>query len=129
MRRLVPIVSTVAVLGAVSLGVPPAASAAPPPFEGLPVTCEQLGNVVLVSPGADGVPFTPAFIAGTHQLLVPYEVAYTAYVDGMIVSHDSVKSAPVPAETTACEFDHTYHFGDQTIRLVGSITGVVVGQP
>ena len=103
------------------------AAAEPAPFETLAMTCEDLGRVATVSPGNGQ--FTPAFLRGTHQLLVIWSIHVTVYVDGV---QDAVltkaRGASPPADSLGCTFDQTFHFGDHTIRVVGNTTVVPVGE-
>ncbi len=106
--------------------LPTAALAAPAPFEGLTVTCANRGETVLTAPGEGA--FTPGFFLGDNDLLVPYSVSYTLTSEAGTSSGVSVKSAPLPDSIT-CTFDDTFSIDGVSYRLVGSLTGVVRGQP
>jgi len=104
----------------------PSAGAAPASGNVFTVTCpgEIPFTVVTPSNGA----FTPAFIAGTQQLLIPYHVTGEVTVDGEVVeSFDDVKAAPVPADAVTCTFDATFTFGDVTATVEGTVIGVLRG--
>jgi hypothetical protein len=113
----------------VAFALPGAASAAPAPFEGLPFECADLGSVILKAPGADGTAFTPAFIAGTNMLLVPYVVELTVSSSFGNTTVDATKAAPLPDGTITCTIDVTLHLGGVAYTLSGSLIGVVRGEP
>lgn len=111
-----------------ALVLPGAASAAPAPFEGLPFECAELGSVSLTSPGAD-TPFTPAFIAGTNTLLVPYVVELTVSSSFGVTTVDATKAAPLPDGAITCTIDFTLHIEGVAYTFAGSVIGVVRGEP
>lgn len=51
--------------------------------------------------------FTPGFIVGTHQVIVPYQFTFTATntATGETQSFTSAKHAPIPAGAVDCTFD------------------------
>jgi hypothetical protein len=106
---------------------PSAALGAPAPFEGLTVWCADRGETVLTAPGEAA--FTPGFFLGGNDLLVPYSVSYTVTSEAGTSSGVSVKSAPLPVDSITCTFDDTFTFEGVSYTLVGSMTGVVRGQP
>jgi hypothetical protein len=108
-------------------GLPSAALAAPAPFEGLNVWCADRGETVLTAPGE--ATFTPGFFLGGNDLLVPYSVSYTLTSEAGTSSGVSVKSAPLPVDSITCTFDDTFSLDGVSYTLVGSVTGVVRGQP
>lgn len=122
-------VALVALVAIVSIGWSGPASAAPAPFESVVLHCADLGDVVVKAPGQDGL-LTPALFVDTHALLIPYLVDSTIYADGVFLDHSTVvKPAPVPEGSVTCSFDQRIRLGDVVYRIVGSVTGVVVGQP
>jgi hypothetical protein len=102
------------------------AAAEPAPFETLVMTCDDLGQVATVSPGNG--PLTPAFVRGTHQLLVIWSIHVTIYVDGAQDAVLAKTRGASPPDSLQCTFDQTYHFGDQTIRITGTTTVMPVGE-
>ena len=107
------------------LGTP--AAAEPRSFETLVMSCDGLGQIATVSPG-NGL-LTPAFVQGTHQLLVIWAISLTTEVDG---AQDAAlaksRQASPPDDSFLCAFDQTYHFGDHAIRVVGTATVVPVAE-
>lgn len=126
MSRSIRLVGTMTALAATAV-LPTPALAAPAPFEGLTVTCPGIGETVLTAPGEGA--FTPGFFLGENDLLVPYVVEYTLTSDAGTDSETAVKGAPLPAASITCTFDETFTLGGSTYTLVGSLTGVVRGQP
>jgi len=122
-RRATP----VAAVALATLMLAPAASAAPAPFEYLLVDCPGYGQVELTSPGNGA--FTPGFIGGTNQLLIPHAVSYTVTVDGQVSSGSATKAEPEPDDMITCTFDATFRSGGTTYHLVGEVAGVVRGEP
>lgn len=112
-----------------AFALPSAASAAPAPFEGLPFECTDLGSVTLKAPGADVPAFTPAFIAGTNTLLVPYVVELTVSSAFGITTVDATKAAPLPDGALTCIIDYTLHLGGVAYTISGWVIGIVLGEP
>jgi hypothetical protein len=122
--RVIAAISAVAFV----TGLTPAiAIAAPAPFEWLPYSCPGYGEVRLTDPG--GGVYTPGFLNGTNDLLVPYvidvDVTGPTGTEAVVAS----KGAPVPDGAIICTIDATVHFGGVAYTFVGTITGLVVGQP
>lgn len=129
LRRL-PILcgaATAAVSAGLLVGTP--AAAAPPAGEGtLSLTCPGLGTVDVVTPPGQGA-FTPAFIAATHQLFIPYEVSGTVVSGEGTFTFDDVKKAPVPADATTCTFEGTFGEGEFAVTITGTAVVVLRGAP
>jgi len=104
----------------------PSAGAAPARGNEFTVTCPGEDPFTVVTPGNGA--FTPAFIAETQQLLIPYHVTGDVTVDGEVVeSFDDAKNAPVPASAVTCTFEATFTFGDVTATVAGTVVGVLRG--
>jgi len=108
--------------------LPGAAVAAPAPFEWLPFECDGLGSVLLVAPGGDDT-FTPGFIRGTNDLLIPYAYDVTISSTYGTIESAASKTAPTPAAAITCTIDHTVHFGGVAYRITGWLMGVIRGEP
>ena len=105
------------------------ARAEPAPFEWINVTCPGWGERRMVSPGGDGLSFTPGFLTGTDALLVPYEVTLTVSVNGDSTTDHIAKRSPMPDDAVTCTLSRTLRFGTDTYVLAGTIVGVVRGRP
>jgi hypothetical protein len=104
----------------------PSAGAAPAVGNVFTVTCAGGTPFTVVTPGNGA--FTPAFIEGTQQLLIPYHVMGDVTVDGEVVeSFDDVKAAPVPADAVTCTFEATFTQGEITATVAGTVIGVLRG--
>jgi hypothetical protein len=103
------------------------AAAAPAPFERLPFSCEDLGNVDLLSPG-NGT-FTPGFIDDTHALFVPHSIdIMTSSSVGGTERNRATKAGPIPIDAITCTIDTTIHLDGIAYTIVGSAIGTVEGQ-
>jgi hypothetical protein len=120
------LVATLMAIAAVAV-LPTAALAAPAPFEGLRASCPGIGDTTLTAPG-NGL-FTPGFIEGTNDLLVPYIVDVIVSGPDGSAPVNGEKAAPLPDDAVTCTIDATLHIGGVTYTIAGSLTGVVVGQP
>ena len=115
-----------AVVAAAMIVAAPSAGAAPASGNVFMVTCPGATPFTVVTPGNGA--FTPAFIEGTQQLLIPYHVTGEVTVDGDVVdSFDDVKQAPIPATAVTCTFEATFTFGDVTATVAGTVIGVLRG--
>jgi hypothetical protein len=109
----------------------PAAFAAPKTGITFSVTCPGLGTFDVVSPpSAEQASFTPAFLVGTNQVAIPYNVTgtITGVPGGPVTFHD-VKPAPVPGDAMTCTFRASVTEGDVTATISGTAVVVVRGQP
>ena len=104
-----------------------AALAAPSPFEGMRATCPGIGETILTDPGNGR--FTPAFIEGTNDLLVPYVVDVTVTGPDGPFQVFGAKAGPVPEDAITCEIDTSIRYDGTTFTFVGTLIVVVVGQP
>lgn len=105
----------------------PSATAAPTKGGEFTVTCPGEDPFTVVVPG--GGPFTPAFMAGTNQLLIPYEITGEITVGGEVVeTFSDVKRAPVPASATTCSFTGTFTEDGTTVTISGTVVGVLRGR-
>jgi hypothetical protein len=50
----------------------------------------------------DVASFTPAFVVGTHEVLVPYRIDITATFQGESFRFTQTKPAPVPRDAVTC---------------------------
>ena len=131
-RRLPVLGAAVAAAAAVSLVGSPAAVAAPTvPGGTITVTCPGMGTFdVITGPAADNASFSPAFVAATHQLFIPYEISGTITVTGEEpFTFDDIKPAPVPADAITCTFEGTFGEGDFMVTITGTAVVVQRGAP
>jgi hypothetical protein len=118
-----------AVVAAATLIVaaPSSAGAAPANGPEFTVTCPGEDPFTVVTPPGNGA-FTPAFIEGTRQVAIPYQVTGTVTVDGQVVdSFNDVKKAPTPANAVTCSFEGTFTEGDMTATVAGTVVVVLRG--
>lgn len=114
---------------AAALFAAPAAVAAPinsPKTETFTVTCPG-GDVAIVTPPGNGT-FTPGFIVGTHQLLIPYRFTFTVTIGGQTFTETEAKKAPLPADNITCTFSETFTENGQTGTFTGTVMAVVGGR-
>lgn len=119
--------------GAVTVAVvatPMAASAAPANGNTIHVSCQApIGSTDVTTPPGNGS-FTPAFIAGTHELLIPYSITGTfTPAGGTPVPFSDVKKAPVPANAIKCTFSETFSEGGSSATVTGTVVAVPRGKP
>jgi hypothetical protein len=89
----------------------------------------------LPAPG-DGV-FTPYFITGTSDVLVPYQVKFNAYSGGgtLKTRHQGTlgttltKPGPAPDDLVSCEIYGSFGTPSDSVSFTGTIVGVIRGQP
>jgi hypothetical protein len=128
-RRLATAIVTTAAVAAV--GAP--AFAAPvnaPNTESFPVNCPALGGsvVILVPPGNGN--FSPGFIVGTHQVVVPYKFVFTLSSGGTVLHTETIaKKAPLPAGAFVCTFSGSETQDGVTTTFSGVVTAVLRGKP
>jgi hypothetical protein len=131
-RRLPVLFGAVSAAVAAALMVGSPAAAAPTvPGGTLTVTCPGMGTFdVITGPTADNASFSPAFVAATHQLFIPYEISGTITVTGEEpFTFDDVKPAPVPADAVTCTFEGTFGEGDFMVTITGTAVVVLRGAP
>lgn len=126
MRR--PIAASAITLGLLAAGAVPALAApinshAPRAGDVFPLDCGSLGLVDVVAPPNDAN-FTPGFIVGTHQLVLPYSFVFTVTSGGQTFTDTMAKKARVPANAVTCTFEGGFNDPDGTS---GSFSVVVVG--
>ena len=106
----------------------PSAGAAPANNLTFTVTCPApVGTVTATTPRGSG-PFTPAFIVGTQQLFIPYEVMGEVTVGGEVVdAFDDVKKAPTPANAVTCTFVASFSEDGTAVTINGTVVAVLRG--
>jgi len=123
--KLVAMAGVATVIGLV--GAAPA-GAAPTKGTTFEVTCPGMGTFDVVTPPGNGA-FTPAFIVGTNQVFIPYQVTGTVTVDDEVVEEfDDVKRAPLPSNAITCTFTATVEEDGAEIEVSGTATGVIRGR-
>lgn len=93
-----------------------------------PVTCEGLGQVVVVAtPGAGRFP--ASFVLGGTTVLVPYAYEVTLAVDGdaPVIVAAARKPAQDPGDLTVCTFTHTFMDGGATVTISGTVSVALHG--
>jgi hypothetical protein len=127
-RRRLAVLCSAIFTAAILMLVGPGAIAAPTKGETFTVTCPGLGTVQVVVPGQ--APFTPAFVVGTHQLLIPYRITGTATAPGQPpFRFEEVKKAPIPPDAVTCTFTGTFIEGDMIVTVTGTVVAVLRGTP
>ena len=106
----------------------PSAGAAPANNLTFTLTCPApVGTVTATTPRGNGA-FTPAFIVGTQQLLIPYEVTGEVTVGGEVVdAFDDVKMAPAPANAVTCTFMASFTEEGTAVTINGTVVAVLRG--
>jgi hypothetical protein len=127
-RRLVLAGAAAAATAAAVVMAAPSAGAAPANGPTFTVTCPvPVGTVTVTTPPGNGA-FTPAFIAGTQQLFIPYEVTGEVTVGGEVVeTFSDVKKAPTPANAVTCTFTATFTESGTTATVSGTVVAVLRG--
>jgi hypothetical protein len=106
----------------------PSAGAAPAGGPMFTVTCPAPVGAVTVTTPPGGGAFTPAFIAGTQQLFIPYEITGQVTVDGEVVdAFSDIKNAPTPANAVTCTFTATFTEDGTTATVTGTVVAVLRG--
>ena len=106
------------------------ASAAPvnsPRAEEILVTCPR-GDIGVVSAPGNG-DFTPGFIVGTHQVLVPYRFVFTVTGGDRTFTVTEAKKAPLPTNTITCTFTGKSVVDGTSYTFTGTVTAVLRGKP
>jgi hypothetical protein len=95
----------------------------------IPATCPG-GEVVIVPPPGGGQ-WTPGFLEGTHQLLIPYQFEFVVTdSSGTVVdSFAETKGAPIPEGAITCTFSDTVTEDGETFTVTGEVVAVVRGKP
>ena len=132
-RRRLPILlgaTTAAVAAALMVGSPAAVAAPTVPGGTLTLTCPGLVTFdVVTPPTSENADFTPAFVAATHQLFVPYQLSGTITAGGETFTFNDVKKAPLPADAITCTFNGTFGEGDFMVTITGTAVVVQRGAP
>jgi hypothetical protein len=128
-RRLVAVLAGSASAAALVAAPAMAAPVKSPQAETIQVSCPSGPVAVVPAPGNGN--WTPGFIVGTHQLLIPYRFVFTVTdASGTVIeSETDAKSAPIPASAITCTFGETFTEDGQTFTFTGTVTGVVRGKP
>ena len=105
------------------------ATAEPQPFERYRAICDGYGETRGTAPGGADTPFTPFFIEGTNQLLVPYVVAYTVAGGEETLTGYAEKPATIPADSIRCDFTFRWRSNGLLYTLTGYAIGPVRGRP
>jgi hypothetical protein len=127
-RTRLALAGAVAAATAAVVVAAPSAGAAPANGPTFTVTCPApIGTVTVTTPPGNGA-FTPAFIAGTQQLFIPYQVTGEVTVGGEVVeTFNDVKKAPTPANAVTCTFTATFTEGGTTATVNGTVVAVLRG--
>jgi hypothetical protein len=106
----------------------PSAGAAPANGLAFTLTCPApVGTVTVTTPPGNGA-FTPAFIAGTQQLFIPYQVTGEVTVGGEVVdAFNDVKKAPTPANAVTCTFVANFTEDGTAVTINGTVVAVLRG--
>lgn len=133
-RRRLPVLlgaTTAAAAAAVMVGSPAAVAAPTIPGGTLTVTCPDLGTFEVVTPpSGESASFTPAFVAATHQVFIPYQISGTITATGEEpLTFNDVKKAPVPADAMTCTFEGTFGEGDFMVTITGTAVVIQRGAP
>jgi hypothetical protein len=131
-RRRLPVLlgASTAAAAALMVGSPAAVAAPTIPGGTLTVTCPDLGTFEVVTPPtSDNADFTPAFVAATHQVFIPYQLSGTITAGGETSTFNDVKKAPLPADAITCTFEGTFGEGDFTVTITGTAVVVQRGAP
>jgi len=107
---------------------PASAFAAPKAFESVRAYCPGYGDTRLTSPGADGT-FTPAFIEGTNQVLIPFVVSYELSGGGTTTDVVLTKPAAIPEGSITCDFSTGFLSDGIHYTITGQVTGAIHGGP
>jgi hypothetical protein len=121
-----------AVLGALAAAaalVAPPAFAAPvhwPNFQQVSLTCPGRTAAVITPGNGD---FTPGFVLGTGQLLIPYRFVYTITGGGETFTVTRAKKAPAPSDAVACTFGESITQGGTAYTVDAIVTAEIRGKP
>jgi hypothetical protein len=128
-RRLLAVAAGSAAIAALGATPGMAAPVNAPGVQSIPATCPS-GEVVIVPPPGGGQ-WTPGFLEGTHQLLIPYQFVFvvTDSSGAVVESSTETKGASVPAGAITCTFSETFTEGGETFTVDGQVLAVVRGKP
>ena len=119
-----------AVCGVAVLAAPAEAAPvnSPQGEEPVTVTCTGGDLVVLAAPGSGN--FTPSFIVGTHQVLVPYKFIFEVTGGEEPQTMTISKAASVPDGAIECSYTEIFtdEAGDTFVFTLTAI-GVIRGKP
>ena len=101
--------------------------------EEFPLVCTGgIGAISIVAPPNDAS-WTPGFITGTHQVLIPYAFHFEFSSSGSpeVFVEDQVKPAPVPADAFTCTLNTsgTDPETGETFTGTGTVVAVLRGKP
>lgn len=134
LTRLTRLAGLVGIVGLASATlVAPTASAAPsssPQTVPIESSCPALGEgTFTIAPPPGNGDWTPGFIVGTDQVLVPYVFTFT-FSDGTTTETETTaKKGPLPAGSVTCTFGETFVEDGVTYTFVGTATGPLRGRP
>jgi hypothetical protein len=126
-RFAVPAASAMVVAAAALVAAP--AFAAPvhwPKFQQVTLTCPGR-TAAVVTPGNGH--FTPGFVVGTGQLLIPYRFVYTITGGGGTFTVTREKQAPLPSDAVACTFDQNITQDGTAYTVAAVVTAEIRGRP
>jgi hypothetical protein len=129
-RTRLALAGAAAAAAATAAVVVAAPSAGAAPANGLTFTLScpaPVGTVTVTTPRGNGA-FTPAFIAGTQQLFIPYQVTGEVTVGGEVVdSFNDVKKALTPANAVTCTFTTSFTEDGAAVTINGTVVAVLRG--
>lgn len=117
-----------AVIAAAALATSPA-TAAPvhwPRFQQVTLTCPGR-TAAVVTPGNGH--FTPGFVIGTGQLLIPYRFVYTITGGGGSFTVTRAKQAPPPSDAVNCTFEQSFTQDGTSYTVTAIVTAEIRGKP
>jgi|SRR5215212_3075130 len=127
-RRLLAVTASSAAIAALVATPGMAAPVNAPGVAPITATCPG-GDVVILPPPGHGQ-WTPGFLEGTHQLLIPYQFAFEVTdSSGAVDSFTDTKGASIPEGAITCTFADTVTEDGQTFTVNGQVVAVVRGKP
>jgi len=128
-RRLLAVTASSAAIAALVATPGLAAPVNAPGVAPITATCPG-GDVAIVPPPGHGQ-WTPGFLEGTHQLLIPYQFAFevTDSSGAVVDSFTDTKGASIPEGAITCTFSNTVTQDGQTFTVNGQVVAVVRGKP
>ena len=128
-RRLLAVAASSAAIAALVATPGMAAPVNAPGVAPITATCPG-GDVAILPPPGHGQ-WTPGFLEGTHQLLIPYQFAFevTDSSGAVVDSFTDTKGASIPEGAITCTFSNTVTQDGQTFTVNGQVVAVVRGKP
>jgi hypothetical protein len=128
-RRLLAVTASSAAIAALVATPGMAAPVNAPGVAPITATCPG-GDVVILPPPGHGQ-WTPGFLEGTHQLLIPYQFAFevTDSSGAVVDSFTDTKGAPIPKGAITCTTSDTFTEDGETFTVDGQVVAVVRGKP